>query len=157
MFDAGLFEMLVIFTLGLLVLGPERLPRVARFVGRWVGQARRAVTRLNNEIERELALDEIRRIQRESEEAMRREEASIRRELSGEGSEADDADGSVDDAATGEAPAEAHGTARRGGTAAGAPASEGAADESATDESATAGATRHDDAAAEAGSDAARR
>jgi sec-independent protein translocase protein TatB len=73
MFDAGLFEMLVIFTLGLLVLGPERLPRVAKFIGRWVGQARRAVTKLNNEIERELALDEIRRIQRESEQAIRKE------------------------------------------------------------------------------------
>lgn len=83
MFDAGLFEMLVIFTIGLLVLGPERLPRVAKFIGRWVGQARRAVTKLNNEIERELALEEIRRIQRESEENLRREEARLREEITG--------------------------------------------------------------------------
>ncbi|MEM9384257.1 MAG: Sec-independent protein translocase protein TatB [Pseudomonadota bacterium] len=81
MFDAGLFEMLVIFTLGLLVLGPERLPKVARFVGRWVGQARRAVTRMNNEIERELALEEIRRFKEESEAKMRESERQFRDEL----------------------------------------------------------------------------
>ena len=81
MFDAGLFEMLVIFTLGLLVLGPERLPKVARFVGRWVGQARRAVTRLNNEIERELALEEIRRFKEESEAKLRESEQQVRDEL----------------------------------------------------------------------------
>ncbi|MEO0423620.1 MAG: Sec-independent protein translocase protein TatB [Pseudomonadota bacterium] len=78
MFDAGLFEMLVIFTLGLLVLGPERLPKVARFVGRWVGQARRAVTRMNNEIERELALEEIRRFKEESEAKMRESDQQFR-------------------------------------------------------------------------------
>ncbi len=78
MFDAGLFEMLVIFTLGLLVLGPERLPKVARVIGRWIGQARRAVTRLNNDIERELALEEIRRFQRESEEKIRESERKLR-------------------------------------------------------------------------------
>jgi sec-independent protein translocase protein TatB len=81
MFDAGLFEMLVIFTLGLLVLGPERLPRVARFVGRWVGQARRAVTNLNNEIERELALEEIRRVQRETSTSLKEQEQAVRDSL----------------------------------------------------------------------------
>ncbi|MEO0972531.1 MAG: Sec-independent protein translocase protein TatB [Pseudomonadota bacterium] len=81
MFDAGLFEMVVIFTLGLLVLGPERLPKVARFVGRWVGQARRAVTRLNNEIERELALDEIRRFKEESEAKLRDSDKQLREGL----------------------------------------------------------------------------
>ena len=40
MFDIGFSEILVIFVLALIVLGPEKLPRVAAQVGRWIGRAR---------------------------------------------------------------------------------------------------------------------
>ncbi len=69
MFDAGFLELLVILTLGLLVLGPDRLPRVVRQVGRWVAQARGAMTKFQREIERELALEEIREQQKKLEQS----------------------------------------------------------------------------------------
>ena len=58
MFDVGFFELIVIFVIGLLVLGPERLPRVAARVGNWVGQARRMTRNLKYQLEDELALQE---------------------------------------------------------------------------------------------------
>ena len=58
MFDVGFFELIVIFVIGLLVLGPERLPRVAAKVGNWVGQARRMTRNLKYQLEDELALQE---------------------------------------------------------------------------------------------------
>ena len=61
MFDVGFWELLVIFALGLLILGPERLPRVARTLGRWLGQARATVRKLQQEIEREIAVDDLRK------------------------------------------------------------------------------------------------
>ncbi len=59
MFDIGFWELLFIFVLGLLILGPERLPRVARTVGLWTGRARGMVRRLQREIEREVTLAEL--------------------------------------------------------------------------------------------------
>ncbi len=53
MFDIGFVEMLVIGVLGLLVLGPERLPRVAQTLGHWVGRARATVNNIRDELERE--------------------------------------------------------------------------------------------------------
>ncbi len=70
MFDAGFLELLVVLTLGLLVLGPDRLPRVVRQVGRWVAQARGAMTKFQREIERELALEEIREQQKKLEQSV---------------------------------------------------------------------------------------
>lgn len=58
MFDVGFFELLIIFVIGLLVLGPERLPRVASKIGNWVGQARRMTRNLKYQLDDELALQE---------------------------------------------------------------------------------------------------
>lgn len=58
MFDVGFFELLIIFVIGLLVLGPERLPRVASKVGNWVGQARQMTRNLKYQLDDELALQE---------------------------------------------------------------------------------------------------
>ncbi len=60
MFDIGFWELLFISVLGLLVLGPERLPRVARTVGLWAGRARGMVRKLQREIDREITLADIR-------------------------------------------------------------------------------------------------
>jgi sec-independent protein translocase protein TatB len=55
----GTSELILLFVVGLLVLGPERLPRVASQVGRWVGRARREADRLRRQLERETALSAI--------------------------------------------------------------------------------------------------
>lgn len=54
MFDMGFFELLVVFVIALLVLGPERLPKVARQFGYWTGRARSAFSNLRYELEREV-------------------------------------------------------------------------------------------------------
>src|SRR5690606_21385411 len=56
-------ELLLIFVIGLLILGPERLPKVAAQIGRWVGRARRTANQLRIQLEREIALDDIKRAQ----------------------------------------------------------------------------------------------
>ena len=61
MFNIGSFEVLLIFIIALLVLGPERLPGAVRTTGLWVGRFRRSFYKVKNEIERELNADEIRR------------------------------------------------------------------------------------------------
>jgi sec-independent protein translocase protein TatB len=64
MFDVGFSELLLVFVIGLLILGPERLPRVAAQVGRWVGRARRMANQLRYQLEREIAVEEFNRVQR---------------------------------------------------------------------------------------------
>lgn len=55
----GFWELLLLFVIGLLILGPERLPRVATQIGRWVGRARRTANQLRYQLEREIALADI--------------------------------------------------------------------------------------------------
>jgi sec-independent protein translocase protein TatB len=57
MFDIGFSEILVIFVLALIVLGPEKLPRVVREVGRWVGRARAMARQFQEQLEEEVDLD----------------------------------------------------------------------------------------------------
>jgi sec-independent protein translocase protein TatB len=61
MFDVGFGELVLLFVIGLLVLGPQRLPKVAAEVGKWVGRARRTASELRRQLEREIELSEIER------------------------------------------------------------------------------------------------
>ncbi len=66
MFDFGFSEMLVIGVIALVVLGPERLPVVARTAGEWIGKAQRFVAQVKSDIDRETELSELKRIQEEA-------------------------------------------------------------------------------------------
>ena len=61
MFDIGFPELLLVAVIGLLVLGPERLPEALRTLGLWLGRMRRSFTTVKAEIEKEIGMDEIRR------------------------------------------------------------------------------------------------
>jgi sec-independent protein translocase protein TatB len=59
MFDVGGGELVLLFIIGLLVLGPQRLPKVAAELGKWAGRARRTATELRRQLEREIELSEV--------------------------------------------------------------------------------------------------
>lgn len=61
MFDIGFTELALILVLGLLVLGPERLPRVARTIGMYLRKARQTWYSVKNEVERELAAEDMKK------------------------------------------------------------------------------------------------
>ena len=61
MFDIGFSELLVIAVVALIVLGPERLPKAARFAGLWVRRARAQWHSVRTELEQELASEELKR------------------------------------------------------------------------------------------------
>jgi sec-independent protein translocase protein TatB len=63
MFEVGFSELLVIFVLALIVLGPEKLPRVASQVGRWIGRARAMARQFREQLEEEINLEETRKAQ----------------------------------------------------------------------------------------------
>jgi len=60
-FDIGFWELTLIAVVALLVIGPERLPEVARKAGMWVGRMRRFVTNVKADIDRELRQEELRK------------------------------------------------------------------------------------------------
>jgi sec-independent protein translocase protein TatB len=78
MFDIGFSELLVIAVVALLVLGPERLPKAARFAGLWVRRARSQWNSVKSEFERELADEDLKRSLRDTQEALRQAHASLR-------------------------------------------------------------------------------
>lgn len=65
MFDIGFWEIALVGVVALLVLGPERLPKVARVAGMWIGKGRRFMSSVKGEIDRELKADELKRIMAE--------------------------------------------------------------------------------------------
>ena len=66
MFDVGFWELVLIFGVGLMILGPERMPRVAAQIGRWIGRARRTASQLRRQLEHELQMDELVRQRRKA-------------------------------------------------------------------------------------------
>lgn len=62
MFDVGFPELVLVAVIGLLVLGPQRLPKVAAELGKWIGRARRTATQLRRQLEREIELEDLERM-----------------------------------------------------------------------------------------------
>lgn len=78
MFDIGFSELLLIAVVALVVLGPERLPKAARFAGLWVRRARAQWYSVKAELERDLAAEELRRSLHDTRDAMHGVEQSMR-------------------------------------------------------------------------------
>ena len=62
MFDIGFTEILFIMVITLLVVGPERLPRIARAAGLWVGKLRGFVSSVKADVDKELATEELKKV-----------------------------------------------------------------------------------------------
>jgi sec-independent protein translocase protein TatB len=77
MFDFSFGELALIGTVALIVLGPERLPKVARTVGEWVGKAQRYVGQVKSDINRELELAELKKLQEEARQAAQSVQSSL--------------------------------------------------------------------------------
>ena len=77
MIDLGIEKMLVIGAVALIVIGPEKLPRVARTVGNLIGRAQRYVSDVKAEVNRSIELEELKKMKQEVESAARDVESSI--------------------------------------------------------------------------------
>lgn len=82
MFDIGFSELMLIGLVALVVIGPERLPKVARTVGHMLGRLQRYVADVKSDIQREIQLDELKKLQSEMKDSARELESSIRTEVS---------------------------------------------------------------------------
>ena len=82
MFDIGFTELMVIGVVALIVIGPEKLPRVARTVGHLAGRLQRYVADVKADINREIELDELRKMRDSMQQAASNFETSVQSELS---------------------------------------------------------------------------
>lgn len=90
MFDVGFSELLVIGIVALLVIGPEKLPSVARTVGALLGRMQRYVNDVKADINREIELDELKKLQTTVQDAAKSIETSMNETMSGFQSQADE-------------------------------------------------------------------
>lgn len=81
MFDIGFSELMVIAAVALIVIGPERLPRVARTAGILLGRLRRYAADVKADISREMQLDELRKMQQDVADRIASAESTVRQEL----------------------------------------------------------------------------
>jgi len=77
MFDIGFSELLVIAVVALLVIGPERLPKVARTAGHLFGRLQRYVNDVKADIQREMEIEELKKLRSQFEDAARSVEQSV--------------------------------------------------------------------------------
>ena len=93
MFDIGFWELCLIGVIALLILGPERLPRVARTAGMWAGRARRFMSDVKADIDAEMRRDELESLRQVGEDIKRaqRDVESAGRDLGRDVAAADEA------------------------------------------------------------------
>src|SRR5213080_802188 len=115
MFDVGFSEIVVIAVVALIVIGPERLPRTARMLGHLFGRLQRYVNDVKADINREMELDELRRLQREVQGAAREFEQTVTTAASDVATGVRNVERELNEAGAGSAPAiPAPGTAADG-------------------------------------------
>ena len=81
MFDVGFSELMVIGIVALVVIGPERLPKVARTAGLLLGRMRRYVDDVKADISREMQLDELKKLRSDMQDSARSFEQSVKNEI----------------------------------------------------------------------------
>ena len=81
MFDVGFSELIVIAIVALVVIGPERLPKVARTTGHLLGRLQRYVNDVKADISREMQIEELKKLQADVQESARSFERSIASEV----------------------------------------------------------------------------
>lgn len=81
MFDISFSELLVIAVVALLVIGPEKLPKVARTMGAFVGRLQRYTAQIKDEVNREMRFEELQKLQQEVQHGAQQVEAGIQSEL----------------------------------------------------------------------------
>jgi sec-independent protein translocase protein TatB len=81
MFDIGFSELLVIGVVALIVIGPEKLPRMARTVGHLAGRLQRYVADVKADINREIELEELRKMRDSMQQAASNFESSVQGEM----------------------------------------------------------------------------
>ena len=74
MFDIGFTELMLIGIVALVVIGPERLPKVARTAGQWMGKLNRYVSQVKQDIDRDMKLEELRKMQQDMKDTAQRYE-----------------------------------------------------------------------------------
>jgi sec-independent protein translocase protein TatB len=82
MFDFSFSELALIGAVALVVLGPERLPKVARTVGEWAGKAQRYVNQVKTDINREMEIAELKKLQEQARDVARSIETSVQESVS---------------------------------------------------------------------------
>jgi sec-independent protein translocase protein TatB len=83
MIDLGLAKLAMIGTVALIVIGPEKLPKVARMAGSLLGRAQRYLNQVKAEVTREMELDELRKVQKDVQDAAHDLRTGVENELSG--------------------------------------------------------------------------
>ena len=81
MFDVGFSELLVIAIVALVIIGPERLPKVARTAGHLLGRLQRYVSDVKSDINREMQLEELKKLQADMQDSARNIERSVSTEM----------------------------------------------------------------------------
>jgi sec-independent protein translocase protein TatB len=79
--DLGIDKLALIGAVALIVIGPEKLPRVARTVGHMIGRAQRYVAEVKAEVNRSIELEELKKMKTQFEDAARDVESSVHKEL----------------------------------------------------------------------------
>lgn len=77
MFDFSIGEIGLIGVVALVVLGPERMPKVARTIGEWIGKAQRYVNEVKSDINREIELADLKKLQEEARSAAQSLQSSV--------------------------------------------------------------------------------
>ncbi|MBC7709572.1 MAG: twin-arginine translocase subunit TatB [Rhizobacter sp.] len=77
MFELSFGKMMIIAIVALIVLGPERLPKVARTLGHLLGRARGYANQVKQDIDREMQMDELRKLQEQAKDAARSFESAV--------------------------------------------------------------------------------
>ena len=83
MIDLGLSKIAIIGVVALIVIGPEKLPKVARMAGTLYGRAQRYLNQVKSEVTREIELEELKNLQKEVQDAAHSVKQSVEQSMHG--------------------------------------------------------------------------